>query len=148
MSADTRQLEFFARALARIAHRDINDIRREIILKEGQSVVTRAKLICKKEKIWDTGNLSRSFHAQNAQVFGTSASCTISNNAEYASFVEFGHLSVGGGAPNTLLSRRRNAIDGGRYVRGRYVLARAIANTLRTQNARIERRIRRMYENI
>ena len=144
MSVDTRQLERFARQLER-AGRDMNNVRREIIQKEAQSVVTRAKLICKKENIWDTGNLCRSFHAQNAVVSGNTASCVVGNDMEYASHVEFGHLKVKRG-DEPLMVRRREAMDNKRYVRGKYILTRAVQGTLRTQKNRIYKRLRRIYE--
>lgn len=146
MSTDTRQLADFVRLLTR-AGADMDVVRREIIRQEGQSVITRAKLICKKEKIVDTGNLRDSFHAQPASVTGGSASVVVSNSADYASYVEYGHLTgVGKGAPGTLRSRRRRAMNSGRYVRGKYVLTRAIHGTLRTQESRITKRLRRIYE--
>lgn len=146
MSTDTRQLADFVRLLTR-AGADMDAVRREIIQQEGQSVITRAKLICKKEKIVDTGNLRDSFHAQPASVAGDSASVVVSNSADYASYVEYGHLTgVGKGAPETLRSRRRRAMNAGRYVRGKYVLTRAIHGTLRTQESRITKRLRRIYE--
>lgn len=146
MSVDTRQLQQFARQLER-AGANMDNVRREIVQKEAQSVVTRAKQICTREKIVDTGNLRNSFHAQSATVNGNTASCVVANNAEYASFVEYGHLAVGKGVAETLHNRRRNAMNGGRYVRGRYVLTRAMQDTLRTQKSRILKRLRRIYEN-
>lgn len=146
MSVDTRQLQQFARQLER-AGANMNNVRREIVQKEAQSVVSRAKQICTREKIVDTGNLRNSFHAQSATVNGNTASCVVANNAEYASFVEYGHLAVGKGVAETLHNRRRNAMNGGRYVRGRYVLTRAMQDVLRTQKARILKRLRRIYEN-
>ncbi len=149
MSVDTRQLELFAKMLARRAHTDINDIRREIIRKEAQSAVSRAKLICKNEKIVDTGNLRNSFHAEQPTVSGGTASCVVANNADYASYVEYGHLTgVGRGGVETLLRRRRRAVGKARYVRGKYVLTRAMQETFRTQQPRIEKRLRRMYEDM
>lgn len=147
MSVDTKQLEKFAKQLAK-AGADMNEVRREIIQKEAQSVVSRAKQICTREKIVDTGNLRNSFHAQTATVNGNTASCVVANNAEYASFVEYGHLAVGKGTAETLQNRRRNAMNSGRYVRGRYVLTRAMQDTLRTQKARIYKRLRRIYDNL
>ena len=146
MSADTRQLAQLVRQLTK-AVADMNEVRREIAQKEGQSVVTRAKLICRNEKIIDTGNLRNSFHAEPAQVGEGTVSVVVANNADYASYVEFGHLTgVGKGAPETLRSRRRRAMNAGRYVRGKYVLTRAIHGTLRTQESRITKRLRRIYE--
>lgn len=147
MSVDTRQLEKFAKQLAK-AGADMNEVRREIIQKEAQSVVSRAKQICTREKIVDTGNLRNSFHAQTATVNGNTASCVVANNAEYASFVEYGHLAVGKGTAETLQNRRRNAMNSGRYVRGRYVLTRAMQDTLRTQKSRIYKRLRRIYDGL
>lgn len=148
MSVDTRQIEQFARMLER-AGANLNDVRREIIQKEAQSAVSRAKLICTREKIVDTGNLRNSFHAEQPTVSENSAYCVVANNADYASYVEYGHLTgVGRGGAETLLARRRRAVNGGRYVRGRYILTRAIQETLRTQQTRIAKRLRRMYENL
>ena len=147
MSVDTRQLEKFAKQLAK-AGADMNEVRREIIQKEAQSVVTRAKLICTKEKIVDTGYFRNNFHAQKAVVSDGNASCVVGNNVEYASFVEYGHLAVGKGTAEMLQNRRRNAMNSGRYVRGRYVLTKAMQDTLRTQKARIYKRLRRIYDNL
>lgn len=146
MSADSRQLADLVRRLSRL-RADMDAVRREIIAAEGQAVVTRAKLICKNEKIIDTGNLRNSFHAQTPSVGGGTASVVVANNADYASYVEYGHLTgVGRGSPETLRNRRRAAMNNGRYVRGRYVLTRAIQSTLRTQNSRISRRLQRILE--
>lgn len=146
MSVDTRQLEKFAKQLAK-AGADMNEVRREIIQKEAQSVVTRAKLICTKEKIVDTGYFRNNFHAQKAVVSDGNASCAVGNNVEYASYVEYGHLKVKrGSAP--LLQRRREAMDNERYVRGRYVLTRAMQDALRTQKNRIYKRLRRIYDGL
>ncbi len=146
MSADTRQLAALVQQL-RKAGADMNEVRREIAQKEGQSVVTRAKTICKNEKIIDTGNLRNSFHAQPAVVSGDSASVVVANNAEYASYVEYGHLTgVGRGTKKTLLARRKRALKAGRFVKGKYILERAIYGTLKTQQSRIEKRLRRIYE--
>lgn len=147
MSVDTRQLQQFARQLER-AGANMDNVRREIVQKEAQSVVTRAKLICKKENIWDTGYFCTNFHAGKAVVSGTDASCVVANNAEYASYIEYGHLKVKRGTPETLLRRRREAMDNERYVRGRYVLTRAMQDTLRTQKSRILKRLRRIYDNL
>ena len=147
MSADTRQLAQLVRQLTK-AGADMNEVRREIAQKEGQSVVTRAKFICRNEKIIDTGNLRNSFHAEPAQVGEGTVSVVVANNADYASYVEFGHLTgVGRGIPATLRNRRRRAMTAGHYVRGRYVLSRAVHGVLRTQESRIIRRLRRIYEN-
>lgn len=147
MSVDTRQLQRFARQLER-AGANMDNVRREIVQKEAQSVVTRAKQICTRENIVDTGNLRNSFHAQSATVNGNTVSCVVANNAEYASFVEYGHLAVGKGVAETLLQRRREAMNKEQYVRGRYVLTRAMQDTLRTQKARILKRLRRIYDNL
>lgn len=147
MSADTRQLAMLVRQLQK-AGADMNEVRRDIVQKEGQSVVTRAKFICKNEKIVDTGNLRNSFHAQPATVAGGTASVVVANNADYASHVEFGHLTgVGRGSAETLHNRRMRALSAGHYVRGRYILARAVHGVLRTQESRIIKRLRRIYEN-
>lgn len=147
MSADTRQLAMLVRQLQK-AGADMNAVRRDIIQKEGQSVVTRAKLICKNEKIVDTGNLRNSFHAQPAQAGEGTASVVVANNADYASHVEYGHLTgVGRGGAETLHNRRMRALSAGHYVRGRYILARAVHGVLRTQQSRIIKRLRRIYEN-
>lgn len=147
MSADTRQLAMLVRQLQK-AGADMNAVRRDIVQEEGQSVVTRAKFICKNEKIIDTGNLRNSFHAQPATVSDGAASVVVANNADYASYVEFGHLTgVGRGIPATLRNRRRRAMTAGHYVRGRYILARAVHGVLRTQESRIIKRLRRIYEN-
>lgn len=147
MSADTSELARLVRQLTK-AGADMNEVRREIAQKEGQSVVTRAKLICRNEKIIDTGNLRNSFHAEPAQVGEGTVSVVVANNANYASYVEFGHLTgVGRGIPATLRNRRRRAMTAGHYVRGRYVLSRAVHGVLRTQEDRIIRRLRRIYEN-
>jgi len=138
MSADTRQLAMLVRQLQK-AGADMNAVRREIVQKEGQSVVTRAKTICTREKIIDTGNLRNSFHAEEPQISDTSMSIVVANNADYASHVEYGHIVVVRG--------RRYAMSNGHYVKGRYVLSRAVEGTLRTQESRIIKRLRRIYEN-
>ena len=130
MSADTRQLTK--------AGADMNEVRREIAQKEGQSVVTRAKFICRNEKIIDTGNLRNSFHAEPAQVGEGTVSVVVANNADYASHVEYGHLTgVGSGGAEPLRNRHMRALSAGHYVRGRYVLSRAVHGVLRTQEDRI-----------
>lgn len=142
MSADYGQLVRYAEGLRR-AQAGMTEFKRQVIVGEGAYAVKQAKKICKDEQIIDTGNYRNSFHSDPAPVVTLDgARITVYNNADYASYLEFGHLIVrrGGGA---LTLRRREAVRGGKFVRGKYVLRRAIQRTLDTQNERVGRKLER-----
>lgn len=145
MSVDTRQLELFVDNLSR-AQRELPELMKQIIVGEGVYATGQAKKICKDEKIVRTGNLRNSFHTDpSPSINGTRLYIEVHNNADYASHVEYGHLAVGGGR-GSLHGRRRAAMQGGRFVRGKYILTRAIERTRATQPGRINRKLSRFIK--
>ncbi len=142
MSADYRQLVAFRNSLVR-AQDGMTDFRKQLIVGEGVYAVKEAKKICKEERIIKTGNLRNSFHTDASPVVsGNIVRIDVHNTADYASHVEYGHIAVGKGS-GTLRDRRRKALAGGKFVRGKYVLTRAVIRTLDTQPVRIGRKLDR-----
>lgn len=150
MGAEYGQLVRFAENI-RSAAAGMTELKRQLIVGEGVYAVKQAKKICKDEDIIDTGNYRRSFHTDPAPVVTPqNARIDVHNGADYASHLEYGHLVVSRGG-GSLHARRRAAMLGGRFVRGKYVLTRAIQRTKETQAHRISRKLeaylRRCFEN-
>lgn len=140
MGAEYSQLVAFANAL-RKAKDGMPDLKRQIIVGEGLYAVKEAKKICKEERIIKTGNLRNSFHTDPAPIVTDNlARIDVHNSANYASHVEYGHITVSRGG-GSLHDRRRKALEGGKFVRGKYVLTRAIYRTRDTQPIRIQRKL-------
>ena len=144
MSVDSSQLRDFAEGLNRV-RQDLPELMKKLVVGEGVYAVSQAKKICKDENIIRTGNLRRSFHTDPApRVSGSIVSIDVHNSADYASHVEYGHLAVGRGG-GSLRDRRRAAMHAGRFVRGKYILTRAVQLTKNTQQRRIDRKLRRFF---
>jgi hypothetical protein len=140
MGAEYGQLVRFRDSI-RSAAAGMTELKRQLIVGEGVYAVKQAKKICKDEEIIDTGNYRNSFHTDPAPVVTPqNARIDVHNGADYASHLEYGHLVVSRGG-GSLHSRRRAAMAGGRFVRGKYVLTRAIQRTAATQAARINRKL-------
>lgn len=140
MSVDSRELQAFVENLS-CAEREMPEVMKELIVGEGVYAVGQAKKICKDEKIIKTGNFRNSFHTDPAPRYsGSKVTIDIHNNADYASHLEYGHIAVGNNG-GSLRQRRRYALRRGHFVRGRYVLTRAIECTQTTQAGRINRKL-------
>lgn len=142
MGANYGQLRQLAENLHR-AEQGMTEFKRQLALGEGLYAVKQAKKICTDEDIIDTGNLRRSYHTDpNPMITPNTLRIDVHNSAKYASDVEYGHIVVRRGSTD-LQQRRRAAMRNGRFVRGKYVLTRAIQRTLETQRARIGRKLNR-----
>ena len=140
MGAEFGQLVRFADNLRR-AEQGMPELKRQIIVGEGVYAVRQAKQICKDEEIIDTGNYRNNFHTDpNPVITPSSARIDVHNGADYASHLEYGHLVVSRGG-GSLHARRRAAMEGGKFVRGKYVLTRAMQRTKDTQAVRISRKL-------
>ena len=140
----------------------------EIAIGEGVYAVKQARLICKNEKIVDSGAYRMNWHTgtagtdkANAEGYdgtapknkGKYVEIDIYNNLDYAKHLEFGFRSHF--VPVKYLSNhyRKQFPDGmyvgepGGYVRGKYVMKRAVNRTEKTQKARITRKFEKIVKN-
>lgn len=129
---------------------DVPEIVEELVVGEGVYAVKQAKTIAKNDKIVDTGAYRNNFHAGNKamahsnnkdhdgskpQRNGNTYRIDVYNNIDYAKHLEYGHRVV--------VVKDGKKIDTGKYVKGRFVLLRAIRRTKITQEARLKRKFDR-----
>lgn len=119
----------------------------EMADREGQYVVKRAKEICTKENIGNTGQYREGFHSDPPQYDGRHISVRVYNGVDYAEYLEYGfrsHWVPGEWEGNTFVYMPGYTDGGmyvgpkGGYVRGHYVFHRALA----MQKQSYERRMR------
>lgn len=162
MSVDNRELEEFQRKLAALKEQ-VPEFMRALALGEGVHAASEARRICKAEGIVDTGNYRENWHAGDrrvgtrskdvsdgckVRVRGKTYSIDVYNNAEYAKPLEYGfrsHFVPGRWEGNTFVYQP--GFPGGMYVgpkggyvRGRFVLRRAVRRTELTQPDRLRRK--------
>ena len=162
MSVDNRELEEFQRKLAALKEQ-APEFMRALALAEGVHAASEARRICKAEGIVNTGNYRENWHAGDrrvgtrskdvsdgckARVRGKTYSIGVYNNAEYAKHLEYGfrsHFVPGRWEGKTFVYQP--GFPGGMYVgpkggyvRGHFVLRRAVRRTELTQPNRLRRK--------
>ena len=163
MSVDLRGLRVTGQRL-RDLKRDVPEIMEQLAIGEGVYAVKQAKRICKTEGIVNTGAYRMNFHAGNkAMIFdgdddhdggrprrsGKAFLIDVYNNLDYAGPLEFGfrsHFVPGHWSGHVFVYQPNDPAGGmyvgpyGGFVRGRFVLRRAIHRTKTTQDARLRRK--------
>ena len=162
MSVDNRELEEFQRKLAALKEQ-VPEFLRALALGEGVHAASEARRICKAEGIVNTGNYRENWHAGDrrvgtrskdvsdgckARARGKTYSIDIYNNAEYAKHLEYGfrsHFVPGRWEGKTFVYQP--GFPGGMYVgpkggyvRGHFVLKRAVRRTELAQPNRLRRK--------
>ena len=161
MSFDFKQLQQFRDNLEAMK-KDVPEIMEELAVGEGVYAVKQARLICKNDKIVNSGQYRMNWHAgdkarpaeasgkehdgSKPRKNGTSYQIDVYNNVDYAKHLEYGfrsHYVPAKYLDGYYLKRFPNGFyvgTPGGYVKGRYVLKRAIKRTETTQNARLSRK--------
>jgi len=148
------QLVEFRNNLQKLAE-DMPHVMDQLVVGEGVYAAKQAKLICKNDEpdIINTGNYRNNWHSgDKATRTKREYKIDVFNNADYASHIEYGfrsHWVPGEWQGNTFVyipGVKTGMYVGPRngYVKGRYVLRRAIKNTKKTQDARLQRKLRRI----
>ena len=158
---DFKELEQFRDNL--LAMREhVPEIMEELVVGEGVYAVKQVRSICKQEGIVNTGQYRMNWHAGNRanpaeasgkehdgsapRKQGTSYTIDVYNNVDYAKHLEYGFRSHYVPAKHLSGKYRQKFPDGlyvgtpGGYVKGRFVLKRAIKRTEITQKARLSRK--------
>ena len=135
----------FGKALVAL-QADIPEIMDKLVVGEGRFARDQARKICTEENIINTGDYRRNFNSSSKAIrTGTAYKIDVFNNLDYAKPLEYGFR--GHFVPAKYLSGPyREKFPDGMYVKfkpGRYTLERAIEETKRTQESRIERNLNR-----
>lgn len=148
--------------------RDVPEIMKKLIKQEGEYAVKQAKIICKTDNpdVINTGLYRNSFHCGDSasdtvgvvKASGNTYSIEVYNNLDYARPLEYGfrsHFVPGYWQGNTFVYVKGYQPPKGKpggmyvgpkngYVKGRYVLRRAVKRTTTTQDARLRRKINKI----
>ena len=145
MSVNNSEMIAFQKALEALQN-DIPEIMDRIVVQEGMYARDQARKICKEDGIVNTGNYRRNFKSGTKAIrAGNVYKIDVYNNLDYAGHLEYGfrgHWVPGywdGGSFVYVKGYR----EGGIYVKftlGHYTLQRAIDNTKKSQDRRIERK--------
>ena len=126
--------------------RDIPEIMDRIVVQEGIYARDQARKICKEDGIVNTGNYRRNFKSGTKAIrAGRAYKIDVYNNLDYAGHLEHGfrgHFVPGHWEGNSFVYQP-NDPEGGMFVKftpGHYTLKRAIENTKKSQDRRIERK--------
>lgn len=145
MAVDNRELIAFQQKLKEL-ERDIPEIMDRIVVQEGIYARDQARKICKEDGIVNTGNYRRNFKSGTKAIrAGRAYKIDVYNNLDYAGHLEYGfrgHWVPGYWEGNSFVYVKGYR-DGGMYVKftpGHYTLQRAIDNTKKSQDRRIERK--------
>lgn len=147
MSMDAKELIELRDRLKRVDTAEIMD---KIVVGEGINARDNARKICKEEKIVNTGDYRRSFKSGTVAIReGDRYKIDVYNNVDYAKHLEYGfrsHFVPGHWEGHTFVyekGSKQGMYVGprGGYVPGHYTLRRALQETKRTQDARIERKL-------
>lgn len=130
---------------------DIPAIMSKIAAGEGAYAVKLARLICKNDNVINTGAYRRNWQSdKTAKRSGRRYIVRFYNPLDYASHLEYGfrsHFVPGHWEGHTFIYGRNDPKGGmyvgpkGGYVRGHFVLKRAVKRTKDTQKVRVERKI-------
>lgn len=129
----------------------------QLAVGEGVHAVAEAKKICKRENIVNTGNYRNSWQTdKKATKSGNVYYVRVSNNSNYATHLEYGFRShfVPGHWEGNSFKYERGAKEGmyvgphGGVVLGHYTLHRASKTTMRTQYARLTRKLDKFFMDV
>jgi hypothetical protein len=164
MSCDHKELIKLEQALRELS-KETPAFMESLIVGEGVYAAGQARRICRSEKIVNTGQYRYGFHAgDKGQTFHGKAEhdgsrpkrgknwyrIDVYNNVDYAKHLEYGfraHFVPGHWEGRTFVYQPYDEQGGmyvgepGGYVRGRFVLRRAIRRTKTTQEARLNRKM-------
>lgn len=157
MSVDNSELMAFQNQIQALKD-DIPEIMDTLAVGEGRYARDQARKICKEENIANTGDYRRNFKSGTKAIrAGNSYKIDVFNNLDYAKPLEYGFRShfVPGHwegrsfvyMPNDpqggmIMPGKKKAPSG--YMRGKFVLRRAIRRTKTTQAARLNRKMDRI----
>lgn len=117
-----------------------------LVVEEGEYARDQARKICKEDGIVNTGNYHRNFkYGTKAIRAGNVYKIGVYNNLDYAGHLENGFRGhfVPGHWEGKSFVYQPNDSEGGMFVKftpGHYTLKRAIENTKKSQDRRIERK--------
>lgn len=145
MAVDHSDLIAFQKELEALQN-DIPEIMDRIVVQEGMYARDQARKICKEDGIVNTGNYRRNFKSGTKAIrAGNVYKIDVYNNLDYAGHLENGfrgHWVPGYWDGNSFVYVKGYR-EGGIYVKftpGHYTLKRAIDNTKKSQDRRIERK--------
>lgn len=145
MAVDHSDLIAFQKELEALQN-DIPEIMDRIVVQEGMYARDQARKICKEDGIVNTGNYRRNFKSGTKAIrAGNVYKIDVYNNLDYAGHLEYGfrgHWVPGYWDGNSFVYVKGYR-EGGMYVKftpGHYTLKRAIENTKKNQDRRIERK--------
>lgn len=151
MSVDRKGLIKFGKQLEALK-KEIPDIMSEIAVGEGVYAVKQARLICKNDKpdIVNAGTYRRNWDSdKTATRTGKTYFVRVFNPLDYAQHLEHGfrsHFVPGHWEGHTFVYNRDDPEGGmfvgpkGGYVPGHYTLKRAVEQTRKSQNQRVQRK--------
>ena len=133
----------FGKALVAL-QADLPEIMDKLVVEEGLFAVKQARRICTEENIVSSNAYRSNFMCGTKAIrVGSNYKIDVFNNLDYAKHLEYGFR--GHFVPGKYLSGPyREKFPDGMYVKfkpGRYTLERAIEETKRTQESRIERKL-------
>lgn len=155
MSVNRNELVQYIENLKALRDTGLPDIMSEIAVGEGVFAVGEARKICKNDvpDIVNNGDYRRNWKSdKTAKRSGKRYIVRFYNPLDYAGHLEYGfrsHFVPGHWEGNTFVHNRDDPEGGmfvgpkGGYVRGRFVLLRAVKRTKDTQYARVNRKIDR-----
>lgn len=159
--SDTRDLQAFTTAL-QMLQADVPEMLNQLAVGEGAYAARQARDICKQEPgLINTGQYRLGFKAgTTARRSGRAYQIDVYNGVDYAKHLEYGfrsHFIPGKWEGNTFVyipgykppkGEPAGMYVGppGGYVRGRYVMKRAVLRTKKTQEARLKRKMQRMVQ--
>lgn len=148
MSRDMTLAEF-RRQLAALK-RDIPAVMDELVIGEGRYAADQAKRICKQDRIVNIGAYRENFHSGDVAIRkGHEYKIDVFNNLDYAKPLEYGFRShfVPGYWDGKVFVYVPGYPGGmyvgppGGFVKGHLTLTRAVEQTRKTQEARLNRRL-------
>ena len=159
MAVNTKELRDYIERLTRLQE-DAPNIIGQIAVSEGMYAVGQARKSCttdlsepgrRKTGIVNTGDYRRNWKSdKTARQSGNRYFIRVYNNLDYAKHLEYGfrsHFVPGHWAGHTFVYNRGDPAGGmyvgppGGYVRGHFVLKRAVKRMKDTQQARVKRKI-------
>lgn len=148
MAVDHKDMIAFQESLQAL-ERDIPEIMDKIVVQEGIYARDQARKICKEDGIVNTGDYRRNFKSGTKAIrSGNDYKIDVFNNLDYAKPLEYGfrgHFVPGHWEGNSFVYQKYDP-EGGMYVEftpGHYTLKRAIENTKKNQDSRIERKFQK-----
>lgn len=146
MTVDCRGLKNLSRALKNAA-KGTPAFLANLAEEEGQQLLQQAKTLASARQVKATGLYQRSFEAGPVQKGGAHHVVTVSNNAPYADYLEYGfrsHFVPGHWEGNAFVYQQNDPAGGmyvgpkGGFVPGKYIMRDAASATQKTQAARLK----------